>query len=104
MKRRQFVRETLAYASTGSLLGLAPAEGTPRLREMGARKNLLVGSAVSYRELQQPTFTELLAGQASIVVPENEMKWQIIHPEPDRFDFSRADALLSFVQQHGQKL
>jgi endo-1,4-beta-xylanase len=45
-----------------------------------------------------------LADQASIVVPENEMKWQLIHPEPDRFDFARADALLSFALQHGQKL
>lgn len=104
MKRRKFVRETLAYAFTGSVLRLARAEGTPRLRDIGARKNLFVGSAVSYHELQQPTFAELLAEQASIVVPENEMKWQIIHPEPDRFDFSRADALLSFAKQHGQKL
>ena len=48
--------------------------------------------------------TSLLAAQAGIVVPENEMKWQIIHPEPDRYDFTRADALLSFATQHDQKL
>jgi endo-1,4-beta-xylanase len=76
----------------------------PQLRDTAQRKHLLAGSAVSYRELQQPAFTELLADQASIVVPENEMKWQLIHPEPDRFDFARADALLSFALQHGQKL
>ncbi len=32
------------------------------------------------------------------------MKWQNIHPEPDRFDFTRADALLSFATQHDCKL
>lgn len=72
MKRREFVWETLAYAFSGSVLGLAREIGIPRLRDIAARKNLLVGSAVSYRELQQPTFRELLAEQASIVVPEND--------------------------------
>jgi endo-1,4-beta-xylanase len=76
----------------------------PRLRDIAKTKNLLIGSAVAYRELQQPSFTTLLADQASIVVCENEMKWQIIHPEPDRYDFTRADALLSFATQHAQKL
>jgi endo-1,4-beta-xylanase len=76
----------------------------PLLRDTAQRKNLLVGSAVSHREFQQPAFTELCADQASIVVPEKEIKWHVIHPEPDRFDFARADALVSFALQHGQKL
>ena len=66
--------------------------------------NLLVGSAVSYRELQDDAFTALLAEQANIVVPENEMKWAVIHPEPDRFDFARGEALVSFGKEHGQKV
>ena len=32
------------------------------------------------------------------------MKWGIIHPEQDRFDFSRGDALVSFALGHGQKV
>ncbi len=32
------------------------------------------------------------------------MKWQNIHPEPDRYNFTRADALLSFATVHRQKL
>lgn len=74
------------------------------LRDLGAEKNLLVGSAVSYAELQWPDFTNLLAAQASIVVSENDMKWQRIHPEPDRFDFQKADALADFAAAHRQRL
>lgn len=74
------------------------------LRDIAARKNLLAGSAVSYTELHEPAFTNLLAKQAGIVVPENEMKWKIVEPEPDRFQFTRAEALLSFAVQHNQKL
>jgi endo-1,4-beta-xylanase len=97
------VRRTVACTMAGTVSGLIQAQ-VPRLRDTAQRKHLLTGSAVSYRELQQPAFTELLADQTSIVVPENEMKWQLIHPEPDRFDFVLADALLSFARQHGQKL
>jgi endo-1,4-beta-xylanase len=83
---------------------LAYGDEVSRLREIGSSKNLLVGSAVSNRELHDPAFTTLLAEQASIVVPENEMKWQVIEPAPDQFDFSRGDALLTFAQEHQQKL
>jgi endo-1,4-beta-xylanase len=51
----------------GTVSGLIQAQ-VPRLRDTAQRKHLLAGSAVSYRELQQPAFTELLADQTSIVV------------------------------------
>jgi len=63
-----------------------------------------VGSAVSHAELQRPAFTALLAQQASIVVPENDMKWARIHPEPDRYDFTGGDALADFAAAHQQRL
>ncbi len=104
MDRRQFLKTTFfGSVSVGLQAGMQNGP-LPRLREIAAPKNLLVGSAVSYRELQQPAFTRLLAEQASIVVSENDMKWQNIHPEVDRFDFTRADALLNFAREHDHKL
>lgn len=102
MNRLDFVKALGCAAISG--WSRFAAEEVPRLREIAAKKNLLAGSTVSYAELHRPAFTSLLAEQASIVVPENEMKWQIIHPEPDRFDFTRADALLSFANDCQQKL
>lgn len=104
MDRREFVKASLLCAAVGSASRIARAQEVPRLRDVSSQKNLLVGSAVSYAELQQPDFTKLLAEQASIVVSENDMKWQNIHPKPDDYDFARADALLSFATEHGQKL
>ncbi len=102
--RREFVRNTVTSAMVGTIPGFAQAEAAPTLRDIGDRKGLLVGSAVSHRQLQRPTFTKLVADQAGIVVPENDMKWEIIHPEPDRFDFAQADDLLAFTIRHRQKL
>ena len=92
--------KTVAIAGTGR--GQAIEDGS--LRETATRSGLLFGSAVSYRELQDSTFTSLLARQASIVVPENEMKWERIHPEPNRYDFKAGDTLAAFAEAHEQKL
>lgn len=102
MDRRQFLRTTVAGAALG-IASPVEANDIPQLRKT-TPANLLVGSAVSYRELQDVAFTALVAQQANIVVPENEMKWAVIHPEPDRFDFTRGEALVSFGKEHGQKV
>jgi endo-1,4-beta-xylanase len=100
--RRDVIRAA-ALASLSRLMAGAESS-TETLRSSGVRKNLLVGTAVSFRELQRPEFTAVLAEQAAIVVPENEMKWSLIHPEPDRFDFSRGDALVEFAAGHNQRV
>lgn len=92
-----------ALAAVSRLLAGAQSS-TETLRSAGVRKNLLVGTAVSFRELRRPAFAAVLADQAAIVVPENEMKWSLIHPEPDRFDFSRGDALVEFAAGHNQRV
>lgn len=92
-------RELLTAAAWAAL-----PTSTQTLRDVGASKGLLVGTAVSYRELQRPEFTDLLARQAAIVVAENEMKWQTIHPELDRYDFARGDALIEFALAHRQRV
>lgn len=102
MLRRDFGKLLLGSAAALAAKG---REAQPaRLREIGTQHGILVGSAVSYAELQRPPFTNLLARQASIVVSENDMKWARIHPQPDRYDFSRGDALLNFAAAHQQQV
>jgi len=66
----------------------------------------LVGTCVSTRNLRGDAETDnptmrLIAQQFSAVTPENCMKWQEIHPEPGRYDFSAADRLVGFAEAHG---
>ena len=104
LARRDFLFGMTSLAAPFARPSASENTGAATLRSAGASKNLLIGTCVSYRELQQPQFTDLLAKQSSIVVCENEMKWGRIHPEPDRFDFTRGDALMNFAESHGQKL
>lgn len=103
MNRRHFLNKALASAAFG-LPNFAQAAKLKQLRDIASHKHLLVGSAVSYRELQDEPLTTLIVKQYSILVPENEMKWQEIQPGPERFDFTRGDALLAFTRKHHQKL
>jgi endo-1,4-beta-xylanase len=102
MQRRQFVYSALGLASLSAARAQQPAAAG--LRETAGKNHLLAGTAVSTAELRRPGFTRLLAEQAGILVSENDMKWSSIHPDPDRFDFTRGDALVAFADEHGQKV
>ncbi len=104
MNRRNFSKRLLATAGLNGARLLPAEDSSKTLRGVAARKGLLVGTAVSNAELQEPAFTRLLSSEANIVVAENDMKWERIHPEPDRFDFARGDALVAFAQGHNQQV
>ena len=104
LSRRTFNNRLFKATAFGAASAWGFESASMSLREIAAGKNLLAGSAVSFAELRRPDFTSLLAQQAGIVVSENDMKWEIIHPEPDRFDYRRADALLNFAKSHSQQL
>ncbi|WP_309063769.1 endo-1,4-beta-xylanase [Streptomyces sp.] len=47
-------------------------------------------------------YRKILARQFSSVSAENQMKWDYIHPEKDRYDFGQADAIVEFAERNGQ--
>lgn len=84
----------------------APPEPTLRSE---APRDLKIGSAVwGQRDLlgydpKNPTeFQRILASEFDSLTPENDMKWAEIHPEPDVYDFSGADAVVAFAKANNQ--
>lgn len=47
---------------------------------------------------------ELLTRHFGSITPENCMKPEPIHPAPDRFDFTLADALVECAEEHGLRV
>lgn len=73
---------------------------TPGALRNAYRDHFDVGVALASDQLltpKQPTL-DLVAAQFSAVTPENAMKWGDLHPEPDRYDFAAADALVRFAE------
>lgn len=76
-----------------------------------APRDLAIGSAVwaqrdllSYDPAAPTELQRVLGAQFSSVTPENDMKWDAIHPAPDVYDFASADALVAFAEPNGQEV
>ncbi len=46
----------------------------------------------------------IIARQFNSISPENLLKWQSVHPEPDRYDFEPADRYVQFGRDHGMQV
>ncbi len=81
----------------------APGDGNfVPLGRVAAEKGLKFGFAVNPRQLvDDPHYAAVVAKQATIVVPENALKWETVHPASDRFDFTQADTIADFTRRHG---
>jgi endo-1,4-beta-xylanase len=106
LTRRTFLTHTAtASALLSPLRSLAFEEqnilGPSSLRAHAERRGLLTGTAVDVRILNtNPTYRQILVDQYDILVAEREMKWHPLRPAPDKFDFTDADTLVAFAQEH----
>jgi endo-1,4-beta-xylanase len=75
--------------------------GTEPLRDRAARKGLLYGSAVLRSKLaNDPGFAASIIDECSILVPEGELKWDMLRSDPEHFNFAPADWLVEFTHKH----
>jgi len=51
---------------------------------------------------EDEAYRDLLASEFTSLTPENQMKWDYIHPEPDVYDFEAADDIVAFAEENGQ--
>ena len=71
------------------------------LQSVAAEKHLAYGISVESMKLAtDSSFASAVASNVGLVVPENELKWDTTEGQPGVFDFSGADAILAFAQQH----
>ncbi|WP_207462676.1 endo-1,4-beta-xylanase [Azospirillum sp. SYSU D00513] len=88
------------------LLGMTAgtlAAGLPRTLPAGAE--IRFGTAVSADVLaRDPAYAELVRRECVLLVPEWEMKWAAVQPEPGRFDFRGLDRIAAFARGNGMAL
>jgi len=119
MTRREWMRQAggvTAIAAIPQLLcsrGLAQTAanggqaitGAGSLKDHAAARGLLTGCAVNANLLRDDEdFRKLLAEQYNIVVPENCLKWNILRPTAETYNFADADSLVAFAEANGMKV
>jgi len=65
---------------------------------------MLVGTAVRPQQLVEPAYAAILAREYNMLEPEDALKWEVVHPDPQKFEFSQADLLVDFALRHNMKV
>ena len=85
-------------------LGLGAAAPEHSLREAAQGAGMLIGAAVRPAQLSEAAYAATLAREFNMVEPEDALKWEVVHPGPQSFDFSQADQVVDFAIRHGMKV
>ena len=91
--------------ATASDIAAEAVRDRPSLDALARRGNRRFGSAIASTpgrtdagSIENPAYAALIASECGLVVPENEMKWQTTRPSPDRYDFTRLDAIVKWAR------
>jgi endo-1,4-beta-xylanase len=72
------------------------------LRAASSVRGIYVGAAVDTAYLfGEPRYMNLLGREFNMLVPETEMKLDLVEPHQGKFDFAPADKLMAFAQANG---
>jgi endo-1,4-beta-xylanase len=77
-----------------------PPPSTATLAQNAAKHRLKVGAAADSPYLSDSSYAGILGSEFNELTAENEMKFGIVQPTSATFDYSGADALVSFAQAH----
>jgi endo-1,4-beta-xylanase len=70
------------------------------LRSLAELNGVFVGAATAPGWLNIPEYLELLTREFNMVATENAMKWEVLHPEPGRYDFTEGDQIVKIADAH----
>ena len=83
---------------------LAATPAPQSLRQSAQHSDILIGTAVRSAQLSESAYSDTLAREFNLLEPEDEMKWEVLRPDPESFDFSQADRLVDFALRHNMKV
>jgi len=82
----------------------ARAQPPQSLREAADRSHILIGTAVRPAQLSEPAYAATLAREFNMAEPEDALKWEVLRPDPQSFDFQQADQVVDFAIRHNMKV
>ncbi len=66
------------------------------------KNDFLMGAALNGKQAsgKDPEATAIITQHFNTISPENVLKWEAIHPQPEKYNFGPADAYVAFGRQH----
>ena len=77
----------------------------PVLKEV-FQNDFYIGVALNVEQItgKEPEAMNLVARHFSSITPENIMKWEEIHPEPEQYNFDASDQYVAFGEKHNMHI
>jgi len=101
MKWRALV---FVLAAAALCLGFGGGAREQSLRAAAQASGMLIGTAVRPADLSESAYASTLAREFNMLEPEDVLKWEVVHPERQSFDFSQGDQIVDFASRHGMKV
>jgi endo-1,4-beta-xylanase len=91
----------LAGVSAGFAAGDAVAHPPTTLKE-AYRNDFLIGVAINQKQFsdEDQRGDPIIKAQFDAISPENVLKWESVHPEPDQYDFAGSDRYVEFGEKN----
>ena len=103
-RRQALMAGAAALASGSSNARSLEGESLDALARKSGRR---FGSAVAWSPVgtdagsfTNPAYARILEGECSLLVPENQLKWQWVRRSPGSFDFRAFDAIADYATSH----
>ena len=74
------------------------------LRQAAQHSGMLISTAVRPAQLSEPAYADTLAREFNTLEPEDALKWEVLRPDPQTFDFHPADQIIDFALRHNMKV
>lgn len=106
--RRSLLQHTVALSALIASAKIRALDNA--LRETGLKDvykdDFLIGTAIAGPRLQESNadFLNLVSREFNSITMENHMKWLLIQPQKDKWNWSAADRFVSFGQTHNMNL
>ncbi len=84
--------------------GFAASSTPASLRDAAEHTRILIGTAARPAQLSEAAYAVTLHREFSLLEPEDALKWDVLRPGRESFDFSQADQLLDFALRHNMKV
>jgi endo-1,4-beta-xylanase len=93
---------SMSPASTGVPTALTNVHAQATLKD-AFKNDFLIGAALNEAGFTSRNINAvaLIKAQFNTISPENLLKWEPVHPEPNRYDFAVADRYVKFGQKNG---
>jgi len=87
-------------------LGIATSAQTQPSLKDAYKDFFFIGAALNQSQIygKDAAVDALIKTQFSSISPENVLKWEPVHPQPDVFDFAAADAYVDFGEKNHMNL